>query len=118
LAKAALPSATALLDIVSDWRRDRCDTCGYPKGDPTPVIRAAQIVLDRTGFHPTLAVQAVRMEIPEYAAYLTNDELAEVQAMVLRAKERMTSGAPREDTMPNRDVDVQDAVLVEEDDVD
>ena len=74
-------------------------------------------MLDRTGFHPTLALQAARpVEIPEYAAYLTNDELAEFQAIVARAKERMTSGAPREDTMPNGDVDIEDAVLVEDND--
>ena len=116
LAKAALPSATALLDIVSDWTRDRCETCGYPKGDPTPVIRAAQIVLDRTGFHPTLAVQAVRApEIPDWASWLTDDELAEVSGMIARAQERMSSGADREDSMPNDVVEAEDAVLVEED---
>ena len=117
LAKAALPSAAALFDIVSDWQRHTCATCGYPKGDPSPVIRAAQIVLDRTGFHPTLAVEAVRaQEIPEWAPYLTDDELAEVSGMITRAKERLASGADREDVVPNEDVNVEDGVLIEEGD--
>lgn len=50
LAKAAIPASAALLDILSAFGRERCDSCGMPTGDPAPVLRAAQIVLDRTGF--------------------------------------------------------------------
>ena len=116
LAKAALPSSVALLDIVSDWRRHTCETCGFPRGEPSPVIRAAQIILDRTGYSPHLTVHAVRApEIPDWASWLTDDELSEVSGIIEKAKLRLASGADREDTMPNNNNNtvVTDGVLVE-----
>jgi hypothetical protein len=130
LAAAALPAARVLFEIIEDWRRETCPTCGLPKGDPGPVIRAAQIVLDRTGFHPALSVQVASSAIPPWAQYLTDAQLRQVGLWIEEAKERMESGGPRsllvesleakrEVAAATRDLeiakrDADDAVLVDE----
>ncbi|HXG69765.1 MAG TPA: hypothetical protein VNJ04_04035 [Gemmatimonadaceae bacterium] len=51
----AEPALDALLRALKT--APPCDVCGRSEADRDPVvIRAAQIVLDRAGFHPTLAV--------------------------------------------------------------
>jgi hypothetical protein len=44
-------------EIVEIWHSTRCPVCEKPTGDPIPVIRVGQLVLDRAGFHPTLTVE-------------------------------------------------------------
>lgn len=51
------PVLATFEEILAIWNRTRCDKCGYPTGDPIPVIRVGQLVLDRAGFHPTLTVE-------------------------------------------------------------
>ena len=54
-----------------------CPTCGRSDADRDPVVvRACQLVLDRSGFHPTLALeQAAPPDNP--CADMTEDELIE-----------------------------------------
>jgi hypothetical protein len=54
----------------------KCVGCGKPTGDPMPVIRVGQLVLDRSGFHPTLQLLAPAASDNPYA-HLTEDELIE-----------------------------------------
>lgn len=69
-----------------------CQTCGRADNDRDPaVIRAAQIVLDRSGFGPTstLAVgPAGDMSEQAWLSYLTEDEQATMADIVAKAKER------------------------------
>ena len=84
LARAALPAAEVMFDIIDRWQQTRCPTCGMPSGDPSPVIRAAQIVLDRTGFGPSATMQVA--PAPEYAlpSHLTLAQLADRAEAVAR----------------------------------
>lgn len=74
-----------------------CEVCGRSDADKDPaVIRAAQIVLDRTGFHPAVAVQVSRgTDDPKWTAWLTDAQLTQVGEWIDDAKERMAAGAPR-----------------------
>lgn len=96
LAAAALPAAGVLFDIVDTWKRTACDKCGMPTGDPSPVIRAAQIVLDRTGFGPsaTLAIAPPPPKEP-WAEWLTVEQAQVVTEFIADAKRRMRAGEPR-----------------------
>ena len=98
------PAMDALLRALQTG--PRCDACGRSDADRDPVtLKAAQLVLDRAGFHPTLAVQAVApVEIPEWTSRLTDDELQQFGEMIARAKERMASGADPETRVPNVEV--------------
>jgi hypothetical protein len=93
LAAAALPAAAVLFDILDQWRRTKCPVCGMPTGDPSPVIRAATAVLDRTGLGPSasLSVSSPGQEPRDYAymRWLTDAELDQFEAMCLAAERRM-----------------------------
>lgn len=65
------PILTTFEEILTAWHRVtctgcgnvdangvKCVGCGKPTGDPAPVIRIGQLVLDRAGFHPTLTIEA------------------------------------------------------------
>ena len=69
--------------IVETYNSTRCEACGKPTGDPMPVIRVGQLVLDRAGFHPTLTVE----HVPPPNAYedLTVDDLIEKLEAMLAA---------------------------------
>jgi hypothetical protein len=82
--------------IVETWHSTRCTGCGHvdengvkcvgcgkPTGDPMPVIRVGQLVLDRAGFHPTLAVQQAP-PAPDPYKDLTQEQL---EARALRLVE-------------------------------
>ena len=109
------PAMDALLRALKTG--PQCDACGRSDADRDPVvIKAAQLVLDRTGFHPRLTVQAARpSETPEWARYLTHEELAVVSEFIALAEERLASGADPEDGPPKTDIgDVEDGVFVED----
>jgi hypothetical protein len=117
LAAAAFPAAAVLFDIIDMWKRDICAVCGMPKGDPSPVIRAAQIVLDRTGFHPTIAVEHKAVSgIPAWAKYVTQEEYAQIQTIIEGAKARVEAGerAPEyKAPPPDLTVEAEDGVLID-----
>lgn len=62
-----------------------CEHCGRSDADRDPVVvRACQLVLDRSGFHPTLTVEHAAP--PNRYADLTNDDLVEkIQGMLADA---------------------------------
>jgi hypothetical protein len=54
-----------------------CEHCGRSDADRDPVVvRACQLVLDRSGFHPTLTLEQAAPPHNEYAD-CTDDELIE-----------------------------------------
>ncbi|HUZ81446.1 MAG TPA: hypothetical protein VMU73_04310, partial [Gaiellaceae bacterium] len=55
-----------------------------PTGDPAPVIRIGQLVLDRAGFHPTLALEQAAPPDNPYKD-CTEDELIERLEKLLEA---------------------------------
>jgi hypothetical protein len=61
-------------EVVNAWRRTTCATCGFPTGDVAPVIRVGQLVLDRSGFHPTLTVEHAPPVVDKFEG-LSDDEL-------------------------------------------
>src|ERR1035437_1251798 len=86
LAAAALPSARVPLEIVSRWLDERCPVCGFPTGDPMPVLRAAQMVLDRTGFGPHATMQVTTTPSPyDHLTLAEMADKAEAFARRLRA---------------------------------
>lgn len=64
-----------------------CEHCGRSDADRDPVVvRACQLVLDRSGFHPTLTVEQVAPPRNTFAD-LSEDELIEkLEAMLAAAK--------------------------------
>lgn len=61
-AMARMPAIESLISIIEQFNDETCPTCNYPSGDEKTqrvVVRAAQVVLDRTGFgpHATLDVK-------------------------------------------------------------
>jgi cytochrome c553 len=104
LAAAAQPASAALLEILEQWMAETCPTCHHPTGEPGPVIKAAQIVLDRTGFHPTLTLQsggrAVDPEMERIASYLTTEQLIQVHEWIEDARRRIEQSVPIIDVVP------------------
>jgi len=102
LAAAALPSARVPLEIVSRWLDARCDVCGCPTGDPMPALNAAKMVLDRTGFHPSVRIeQEPPAKSTEWTRWLTDSECEQMGEIIENAKQRMQSGSP----LPSEHVD-------------
>ena len=66
-----------------------CAACGRSDADRDPVVvRACQLVLDRSGFHPTLALEQAQPPHNEYAD-LSEDELIEcLEAMLADVRAR------------------------------
>jgi hypothetical protein len=89
-----------------------CEHCGRSDVDRDPVVlRAAQLVLDRTGFHPTLSVAVQQPRVAEHFAWIPTDRLAQMQEWIAEAKAAMQRGEP---TAEEKDERTLDAVLVEE----
>jgi hypothetical protein len=73
-----------LLNLLTP--RPPCEHCGRSDADRDPtVVRACQLVLDRSGFHPTLSVEHTPPP-PNAYARLSEDELVEkLEAMLATA---------------------------------
>lgn len=96
LARAALPAAEAMFDIIDRYHREVCPTCGLPNGDPGPVIRAAQIVLDRTGFGPAGTLAVTTSAPNKDLAGLSDEELmARAEKLLAAAKKEAAERAAR-----------------------
>ncbi len=90
------PVLNAFEEILAAWHRDTCTGCGHvdeqgvkcvgcgrPTGDPAPVIRVGQLVLDRAGFHPTLTLEQAAPPNPYDCC--SEDELIERLETLLEA---------------------------------
>jgi hypothetical protein len=95
------PSFAVVADFLTP--REPCKACGRSDKDRDPaVLRAAQIVLDRTGFHPSISVQTSRAESrPQWVSWLTDEQLVQVSEWIAEAKRRMTAGAPPPLALPS-----------------
>lgn len=92
-----------------------CPHCGRSDADRDPVVlRAAQLVLDRTGFHPGVTVQ-VEPPAPrgDYLPWMPDDRLQQINEWIAEAKDAMASGGPRADDVIEAISERTDAVLVE-----
>jgi hypothetical protein len=80
------PVLGAFEEILEAWRGTRCPTCNRPTGDVAPVVQVGRIVLDRAGFHPTLAIEQGPPPSDPYAD-LSEDQIIErLEAVLVRAK--------------------------------
>lgn len=79
LAQARLPACEALYDILENWQRATCLACGYPSGDTNllkTIIRACQVILDRTGMGPRTTIEVIKQTDGDLDLDLcTEDEL-------------------------------------------
>jgi hypothetical protein len=119
LAAAAWPAAEVLFEIIERWKERVCPTCGLPKGDPTAVIRAAQVVLDRTGFHPSMTLEVAQgstSRVHEYMAWVPQEQLEQISQWLREAEDRMRRGLPRQDgtNVNNRTPTVVEADVIVE----
>lgn len=112
------PILSVFEEVVATWRGTRCATCGKPTGDPYPVLRIGQLVLDRSGFHPTLAVEHAPPAAPNPYESMTDDEIVTKLEQMLADAIRTRDGHHRR-LPPMSAADAQwppvaDAVLLDE----
>jgi hypothetical protein len=70
-----------------------CEVCGRSDADRDPTaVRAAGMILDRCGYHPSLTIQQQPAETVDWARWLTDSECEALSEMIDRAKKRMTDG--------------------------
>lgn len=87
-----------------------CEHCGRSDADRDPTaVRAAGMILDRTGFHPTMALQAAPPAAPPFLPWIPHARLALMAEWMAEARRAMERGEPR--ALPPA-ISV-DAVLVE-----
>jgi hypothetical protein len=94
-----------------------CETCGRSDTDLDPsVVKAIQIVLDRTGFAPHIKVDFTQDTTTGYEKWLTDSELTQITEFIANAERRMAAGQPRQDIplAPMVDVRVIDATTNED----
>lgn len=95
LAQARLPACEALFTIIDQWSEDTCSTCGFPKqGDVDTtkmIIRASQVILDRTGVGPRSTIETVPQKDGDLDFdLLTEDEMARLDFLLTELKEFKT----------------------------
>ncbi len=106
------PVMGAFEEILDSWHRTKCETCGKPTGDPAPVIRVGQLVLDRSGFHPTLTVEQAAPPNP-YADFSEDELIEKLEAMLADARARRDMH--RAHALPDAvDAVLLDAVLLDD----
>lgn len=107
------PALDALLRFLRQL--PPCKVCGRSDADRDPVVlRAAQLVLDRTGFHPTLALQqAETPRLPDYFAWIPRDRLEQMATWFAEAQLAMSRGEARA-ALPLPEA-IQEGVLIDDD---
>jgi hypothetical protein len=78
--------------------------------DPV-AMKAAQLVLDRAGLHPTLALRAETQPEAPWAEYLTDAEMEIVTGLIEKAKDRMARGEEPPLLLCDQNNDVVEAAL-------
>lgn len=77
LAQSRLPACEALYEIIDNWQRDTCPTCLHPSGDidkQKVIIRAAQVILDRSGLGPRATIEVAKQTDGDLDLDLMTDE--------------------------------------------
>jgi hypothetical protein len=61
------------------------------------VLKAAQLVLDRVGFHPTVALDVARSDEgpPDWGPFMSAEQMQQIGQWIAEAKERMVADAER-----------------------
>ena len=113
LLAARVPAAELLFEVIEWWRRTTCETCGLPKGDPSPAIRAAIAVLDRTGLGPTANLTVETKKPMPWAAWMKAEHLEQMSIWIEDAKGRMRRGEPQAEIIVPR-LAVVDGEVVDE----
>lgn len=100
-----------LLNLLTP--RPPCEVCGRSDADRDPtVVRACQLVLDRSGFHPTLTVEQVAAPRNEYED-LTDDQLTERLEALLKQCYQMRD-FNRQQEQPRLGEGVIDAIVIDD----
>jgi hypothetical protein len=109
LAVARTPAIEALHAILTDWGSEVCDKCGRPNYENAhPVIRAAQIILDRTGFGPKATIEVTKPDADGLDVDLLTDGerdelaglLAQVRELKDRVRARLAGGGEAQEAAP------------------
>jgi hypothetical protein len=103
------PIFDAWEEIIEMFHGTRCETCGRPTGDPAPVIAIGKLVLDRTGFHPSLTVEHVTAP-DDSLDTCTEDELVEKLEVMLADAKRLRDAKEQLQLTDG----AEDAVLVDQ----
>lgn len=86
LALVRMPAIEALHTIIHNWQTHTCPICKEPDSRPEslqPVIRAAQIILDRTGFGPRAVLEVAKPESSDIdLTALTDDERKQLGSLL------------------------------------
>ena len=103
------------LDALRALQTGRREHCGRSDTDRDPVVlRAAQLVLDRAGYHPSVTV--VQAAPPDEYENLNEDELIE-RLETLLEKTKAARDARRQQMLPAaQDAELLDAFVVPDDD--
>ena len=108
------PAMEALLRALQ--AAPACPACGRADSDRDPnVLRAAQLVLDRAGFHPSLAVEVSHSDqgAPDYGAFIPDEQLRQMGQWISEAKARMEADAQRR--VQDDDGDVVEGTVIDVD---
>lgn len=92
LATLRLPFIEALNAIVDKFLGDPCDKCGSPSGTQSVkaqavLVRAAQVVLDRTGMGPHSVLEVKQSDGTLNLKHWTDEERAELAVHLTAIKE-------------------------------
>lgn len=109
-----------LLSVVEEAIESLVDA--MRSGQHAVVVKAAQLILDRAGFHPSLTLKLDEPEDMPWAYYLTDEQLAQFAQWEAEARERMLAAehaplslpAAREHLVTVEAAAVQEGVLVED----
>jgi hypothetical protein len=103
LASLVYPTLAKLHELLEvlfqQWRSDTCPTCGFPKGDPMPVIKSITVLLDRAGVGPSAKLDVRHEDAgpswnPTFAQWMPNWQLTLVKQWADEARARMERGEP------------------------
>lgn len=113
LVGARLSAAELLFEVIEVWRTTKCEACGQPKGDPTPAIRAAIAVLDRTGLGPSATLH-IEKPTAAFVRWMPQHQLEQIDTWTREAKARMERGEREPEFIEATAVVVDEGVLVDE----
>jgi hypothetical protein len=107
------PALDALLRFLR--QSPPCEVCGRSDADRDPVVlRAAQMVLDRTGFHPSLTVE--QTSTPNRLAGLSLAAIADHAEAIARRARAAADAEAAQLQDAQRTIKALDAVIVDEPD--